>query len=98
MSTLKVALQNVSLARTSMAHRYEELVKNNNTLTDLREAIRECPELRDCLRDSMSSLMTVCRFQRMVVKDHPIRLGVPASEQSILDQFQHAMFIEPDLK
>ena len=34
----------------------------------------------------------------MAVKDHPIRLGVPASEQSILDQFQHAMFIEPDLK
>ena len=28
MSTLNLALQNVSLARTSMAHQYEELVKN----------------------------------------------------------------------
>ena len=31
-------------------------------------------------------------------KHHPVRLVVPASEQSILDKFQHAMFIEPDLK
>ena len=29
MSTLKLALQNVSLACTSMTHQYEELVKNN---------------------------------------------------------------------
>ena len=34
----------------------------------------------------------------MAVKDHPVRLGVPAYEQSILDKFQHAMFIGPDLK
>ena len=34
MSTLNLALQNASLARTSMAHQYEELVKNKNTLTD----------------------------------------------------------------
>ena len=42
----------------------------------------------------MSSSMTTigCRFQGMAVKDHPIRLGVPASEQSILDQFQHAVY------
>ena len=39
-----------------------------------------------------------CRFQGKAVKDHLIRLGVPGSEQSILDQFQHDMFIEPDLK
>ena len=75
MSTLNLALQNVSLAHTSMAHQYEELVKNKNTLTDLREAITECPELHDCLRDSMSSPMTTigCRFQGKALKDHPIR-------------------------
>ena len=32
----------------------------------------------------------------MAVKDHPVRLGVPASEQSVLDKFQHAMFIKQD--
>ena len=48
----------------------------------------------------MSSPMTTigCRFQGMAVKDHPIRLGELSSEQSILDQFQHTMFIEPNLK
>ena len=42
----------------------------------------------------MSSPMTTigCRLQGMAGKDHPIGLGVPASAQSILFQFQHAMF------
>ena len=34
MSTLNLALPNVSLAHTSMVHQYEEPVKNKNTLTD----------------------------------------------------------------
>ena len=48
----------------------------------------------------MSSPMTTigCRLQGMAVKDHPIGLGIPAPAQSILFQFQDAMFIELDLK
>ena len=34
MSTLNLVLQNVSLACTSIAHQYEELVKNKNIVTD----------------------------------------------------------------
>ena len=30
------------------------------------------------------------QFLQVSGKDHPIRLGVPASEQSILDKFQHS--------
>ena len=39
MSTLNLALQNVSLARKSMGDYAESLVKNKNTLSELREVI-----------------------------------------------------------
>ena len=38
------------------------------------------------------------RFQGMAVKDNSVRLGIPASDRSILDQFQHAVFIDPGLE
>ena len=85
MSTLNLALQNASLARTSLSHQFEAVVKNKNTLAEIRESIKTHPELRGALRDSMS------------VKDNRVNLGVPASEAHIDEQFQHALFIDPAL-
>ena len=34
----------------------------------------------------------------MAVKDNSVCLGIPASDRSILDQFQHAVFIDPGLE
>ena len=58
-----------------------------------------CSKLRDSLRDSMSFPMCTVgrRFQGMAVKDSPVRLGIPASDQNILDQFQHTVFIDSGL-
>ena len=47
MSTLNLALQNVS-------ERFEQLVKNKNSLSAVREAIQKCPELCSALRDPMA--------------------------------------------
>ena len=49
MSSLNLALQNVSLAQTEMPDRFEKLVKNKNTMADVREAITAVPELNDAL-------------------------------------------------
>lgn len=54
MSTLNLALQNVSLACTQILDRFESLVRNKNILSDIREAIKAVPDLRDSLRDSMA--------------------------------------------
>ena len=99
MSTLNLALQSVSLARTSMPDRFEELVQNKHTLAQIRECIMKCPELSDVLRDSMAQpLMTVGRrFQPMKVKGNPIKLSVPVNEAQITEQFQHALFVDPSL-
>ena len=100
MSTLNLALQNVSLARTSMTHQCEQLVKNCNSLSDIRKIIQKHPDLCGALWDSMSApLINVgTRFGSMKVKEDPVRLGVPASESNMNDQFQHAHFIDPSLE
>ena len=56
-------------------------------------------DMFDSLRDSMSFPMCTVgqRFQGMVVKDNPVRLGIPTSDQNILDQFQLAVFIDSGL-
>ena len=53
------------------------------------------PEISDVLRDSMAQpLITVGhRFQSMKVKENPVRLGVPANEPQITEQFQHTLFL-----
>ena len=55
MSTLNLALQNVSLAHTSMTHQCEQLVKNCNSLSDIRKMIQNHPDLCGALRDSISA-------------------------------------------
>ena len=37
------------------------------------------------------------RFQAMKVKDSAVKLGVPASDARMEEQFQHALFVDPTL-
>lgn len=55
MATLNFALQNVSLARSSMPPEFESLIRNKNTLSDIRTEIDKSPELGEALCDAMSS-------------------------------------------
>ena len=100
MSTLNLALQNVSLARTAMADHFERLIKNKNSLADIRQAINVTPDLGPALLDSMSApLVTVSqRFQAMKVKDNKVKVGVAAIHADLDMQFQHALFIDPSLE
>ena len=82
MSTLNLALQNVSLARNAMPERFEQLVKNKNSQTAVREAIENCLELCSALRDSMAHpLIAVSqRFMAMKTRENSVKLGLPASD------------------
>ena len=53
MSTLNFALQNVSLARSSMTEPFESLVRNKNTMQNIHDAIQKKSELGGAIRDSM---------------------------------------------
>ena len=99
MSMLNLALQNVALSRTSMTHQFEQLVKNSNSLSAIREVIKKHPDVYPALQDSMSTpLINVgTRFMGMKVKEN-LRLGIPATGTKMNDQFKHAHFIDPSLK
>jgi len=89
MSTLNLALQNVSLARRSMDPEFEKLVHNKNTLLEVREAIEKSPNLGIALKDAMSApLISVGqRFQAMEVKGKKVMVGIPATTEE-----QNALF------
>ena len=79
-----------------MPHQFEQLVKNRNSLAEIREAIQSHPELCGALQDSMSAPLTAVGrgFQAM---NNAVKFGVPTSEAHIDEQFQHALFIDPAL-
>ena len=89
MSTLNLALQNVSLARSNMSQRAEAVLKKKKTLDEIREAIKLDSELGDAVKDSMATplIQVGQRFQCMKIKDVPVKLGVPATESEIEAQF-----------
>lgn len=85
MSTLNLALQNVALARKPMEEHFEALIKGKSLLKEVRKATEDNPGLCEALRDSMSHpIRLLCdRFRLMKLKDQPIIVGFPASEDEI---------------
>ena len=61
--------------------------------------IEKNPDLASSLQDSMSAPLIALskRFQAMKVKENPVKMGIPASDSRIDEQFQHALFIDPSL-
>ena len=99
MSTLNLALQNVSLARSRMDPEFERMIHNKNTLSEIREATDKNPGLTAALKDSMSSpLITIGqRFQAMEVKGTKVKVGISASTKEQADLSDHVFIIDPSL-
>ena len=99
MSTLNLALQNVSLARAAMDPEFEGMIRNKCTLTELRAAIDKSPPLAVALRDSMSPVIArlAQRFTQMKLKEEPVLCANAASDEEIDQYFELVHFIEPSL-
>ena len=96
MSTLNLALQNVSLEHSPMSPEHERAVKGKNTLTDLRGAISKDPALEAAIQDSMAPPKALVghRFQSIKIEESCVKLGVPATEQNIDEMSQHVLFVD----
>ena len=95
MSTLNLALQNVSLARSRTSPELEDFVKNKNTLSDVRDTISKNPNLTAALQDSMAAppVTVAQRFLAMEVKGIGVKVGNPASTELMSELFSHVSFI-----
>ena len=58
MSTLNLALQNVSLAQEAMDPELELKIKNKTSLTELRKAIKESPHIASGYMLSMNAVIS----------------------------------------
>ena len=89
MSTLNLALQNVSLAHSKMTDEFERLTSSLNTLTDVRNAVDKRPDLGEAFIDSLSSVMILLgqRFEAMKVKSQSVKFGVQQLKLKCLSSF-----------
>jgi hypothetical protein len=100
MSTLNLALQNVSLMREQMEDEKERAIKHKNNLDAIRSAIKETPDLEKAVQDSMSPVINLLneRFSRMKLKGKQIVAYPAAIEEDIMDNFESVHFIDSTLK
>lgn len=99
MSTLNLALQNVSLMRDSMGDPQERAIKYKNTIGAIRSAVDDYPELEPALLKSTSSVISLLeeRFARMKLKGKPIKIRPAATTDDIVDNFDAVHFIDNSL-
>ena len=100
MSTLNLALQNVSLARSRMDEEAESIVKGKKTMAEVKKAVERNPSLRKQLQESLNqpkNTLSSC-FASMKLKDEPIRVFNGAPDIDIQTVFEQLHYIDPSLK
>ena len=95
MSTLNLALQNVSLMREEMDDAFEKAVKNKNNIAEIRSANKGKPELEEAVLKSMAPVVKLLdeHFARMKLKGYAIRVAPAASQDDIVDNFEPVHFL-----
>ena len=99
MSTLNLALQNMSLCRKEMSPESEQLLRNKSTMKEVREVINSHRKLLSDLRDSMAPPMLAfsTRILALTIKEERFAIHSSASDPVVEEFFTHIHFIEPGL-
>ena len=112
MSTLNLALQNVSLAQAALDPELEAMIQSKTRTSpalaaafrdsrkqDTQSKTRTSPALAAAFRDSMSSVIVrlTQRFNQMKLKEDPVECANAASDEEVDKFFTLLHFIEPSL-
>ena len=78
MSTLNLALMNVSLARKALPQNLEPLLCNKTTLPKVRKVIAEHADVGEALHDAMQGVLSTLskRIESMEIKGEPIQIEI----------------------
>lgn len=100
MSILNLGLQNVSLERqeTSAANITKKL-KDCQSMNAIREEAKKTPDIKREWEESVATVKSIIegRFARLKLKDQPIRVDSPVSEEDIDILMRHLREMFPDL-
>jgi hypothetical protein len=101
MSILNLGLQNVSLERKSCEKKIEDGLKNKNSMAEIRTFHEENPNLgvREGWTESLEEVKRTIqnRFIRLKLKDEPVQVLDPLSDQDIAVLKQHLRELFPDM-
>ena len=99
MSTLNLALQNVSLMREKMDDSLEQAIKYKNNLTAIRSAIEENTNLEPAILGSVTPVIDLLneRFSRMKLKGTAVKVRPAATQDEVIDNFEAVHFIDSSL-
>jgi hypothetical protein len=99
MSTLNLALMNVSLARKALPPALEPLIRSKKTMADVHQLITTNLLVGESLQDAMQPVLCTLskRLSSMEIKEEPVQVEAAASEADITGCFQIIHYIGPNL-
>lgn len=92
MSILNLGLQSVGLMRKECEHASEDLLKNCNSLKQIRAAVQRNPNLANEIADSIEPVKVLLSelFLRLSLKGRSMKMGVPATREEMKEFEQGA--------
>ena len=99
MSTLNLALMNVSLARKKLPEELESLIRNKKTMAEVRQVIAANPVVGVALQDSLQQVLCTLagRFTSMEIKEEKVQVEVAATKNELQQCFNLIHCIESTL-
>ena len=99
MSTLNLALMDVSLCRKELPPDSEPLLHYKKTLTEVCDVTEQNPSVGETLVDAMQGVITTLssQFMSMEIKGEEIGVETAAKDKELSEMFNLIHFIEPGL-
>ena len=99
MSTLNLALMNIALARKEVPEEFERLLRNKNTLAEVREVVARHPGFSEALLDSLQQVLCTLsqRFSSMEVKGEPVKVTQACTGVDMKQFWEQIFEIQPSL-
>ena len=87
MSLLNLGLQSVGVMREKMSDENEQLIKNCNSMAEIRKSAAKNSGLADAFTDSMQPPLCLLTevTKRLKLKDKPVQVETPCTKQEIED-------------
>ena len=101
MSLLNLGLQAVGLMRSRMPEEeLEKIMKACNTMSDVREAVKQQPALKAAIQQSLNQPVELLTdvFTRLSLKDKPVQIGEPASADEMDELWTEMQQIDDTLQ
>ena len=100
MSILNLGMQGAGLMRASMDSENEKVIKNCNSISQIRKAAENHPQFQEAFSDSIESCKTLLSalFQRLSLKDRTFKCFPSASQDELETLWETVKVTEPNMQ